>query len=162
MNNSLTANGSSRPPRSHAALWLIGIALLINAVVLAWPKGDPTNLFSDSALRAAFQAPLVSNHGNYVLPLRLGAKSWGLALVNPRRRVFCVYRFLENASRLRLVAARDYRYDMLLRDYNNTSPTPAQVKAMVEMMIPPHRVKKLPPGNPAGNKSAMHHSVPRP
>ena len=150
MTNPVTANASARAPRFHAALWLIGIALLMNAVVLAWPKGDQTNVFSGRALRAAFPAPLASDHGTYVLPLRLADKSWGLVLVDRRQRVFCVYRFLENASRLRLVAARDYRYDLHLRDYNNTSPTPAQVKAMVKSMMLPHPVKKNPPRNPAG------------
>ncbi len=152
MDNSLRPNDSFRAPRSHAALWLIGLALLINAVVLAWPKGYPTNMFSGQALGAVFPAPMASNHSTYVLPLRLGNKSWGLVLVDRRQRVFCVYRFLESASRLRLVAARDYRYDLLLRDYNNTAPTPAQVKAMVSAMLPPHTVKKNPPKKPAGNK----------
>ncbi|NNM87702.1 MAG: hypothetical protein HKL95_04195 [Phycisphaerae bacterium] len=150
MNNSLRANDSSRASRFHAALWLIGLALLINAVVLAWPKGYQTNMFSGQALGAAFPAPTASNHSTYVLPLRLGDKSWGLVLVDRRQRVFCVYRFLESASRLRLVAARDYRYDLRLHDYNNTAPTPAQVKAMVSSMLPPRPGKKNPPKNPAG------------
>lgn len=150
MNDSETTNASSLRRRSHGALWLIGIALLMNAAVMAWPRGQQSPAFSGGTLRAAFGAPVTSGHDNYILPLRLGDKSWGLVLVDQRKKVFCVYRFLESASRLRLVAARDYRFDLLLHDYNNTSPTPAQVKAMVSLLRPPAHHEKLPEkGNPA-------------
>lgn len=125
--------------RFNIALWLIGIGLLANAVVMAWPHARQGEFFANGRLAAALRVPTATAHGLYVLPARLGDKSWGLVLMDRRQKVFCVYRFLESASRLRLVAARNFRYDLRLHDYNNSAPTPGQVKSMVQRVPPtPH------------------------
>lgn len=74
--------------------------------------------------------------GTYLLPAQLGRNEWGFMLADPQRHVLAVYRILSSASRIRLLAVRDYRYDLLLKDFNNSSPTPFQVKGMVESVKP--------------------------
>lgn len=126
-----------RSRRTNIALWLIAIALLANAVVMAWPHNKNNGIFSDNSLQAQIPPGGLSHHGIYIMPAQLSQKSWGMVVVDTHRQVFCVYRLLEGASRLRLIAARNFRYDLRLKDFNNTAPTPAQIKTMVEHAVSP-------------------------
>ncbi len=120
------------------ALWCVGIGLLANALVLAWsrPGSNESSFPIGNVIRAATLMPRQpgAGRGETLIPLQLGEHDWGLALLNKPRHVFAIYRILPSASRIRLMAVRDYRYDLRLKDFNNASPTPAQVR---QMTIPP-------------------------
>jgi len=55
-----------------------------------------------------------------------------LYLVDLKRGTICVYQYLPASRRLRLMAARLFVYDQQLEDFNNESPTPREVKKLVE------------------------------
>ena len=78
----------------------------------------------------ALTGGLKLNDGTCLLPAQLGRSDWGFILADPAHHVLAVYRILPSASRIRLMAVRDYKYDLMLKDFNNSSPTPYQVKKM--------------------------------
>jgi hypothetical protein len=64
-------------------------------------------------------------------PVQMGRGMYGFVLLDPARHSLAVYRVVGSVSRLRLIAARNYRYDLQLQDFNNSAPTPAQVKKLL-------------------------------
>jgi hypothetical protein len=69
--------------------------------------------------------------GIRAFPVQLGRGMYGFVLLDTRRHSLAVYRLDGAVSRLRLMAARDYRYDLRLKDFDNSSPTPVQVKKLL-------------------------------
>lgn len=120
-----------------SALWLIGAGLAVNAIVLVWGQVKSDSADAGNVVMAA---PLIKSsdrhdawaHANIkVVPTQISATRWGVILVNTRADVMAVYRFVGSQSRIQLMASRDFRADLKLKDFNNLPPTPAQVKAMV-------------------------------
>ncbi len=115
-----------------AAIALLGFGLVLNAFVnildrhgtwpdqVAWGKGlqvVPSGAFGNADIQA--------------FPVQLGRNIYGFVLLDPSRHAMAVYRLNGAVSRLRLMAARNYRYDLRLKDFNNSSPTPVQVKKLL-------------------------------
>ena len=125
--------GSSLSP----ALWLIGVGLAIHAGLLFWSQLKSNSVQPDNVLMAApmtamsgtRKAPVL--RGIQVVPTQISSTRWGVILVNTRTGVMAVYRFVGSQSRIQLMASRDFRSDLKLKDFNNLPPTPAQVKAMI-------------------------------
>ena len=120
-----------------SALWLIGAGLVANAMVFAWSQIKSESAGAGNVVMAA---PLIKSSGTHqesaqqnirVVPTQISATRWGVVLVNASTDVMAVYRFVGSQSRIQLMASRDFRDDLKLKDFNNLSPTPAQVKAMV-------------------------------
>ncbi len=118
------------------AIWCVGIGLIINGLVLAINRSSAPGFPMEIGLAGNVQAApaltggLKLNDGTYLLPAQLGRSDWGFILADPAHHVLAVYRILPSASRIRLMAVRDYKYDLMLKDFNNSSPTPYQVKKM--------------------------------
>jgi hypothetical protein len=62
------------------------------------------------------------------MPLR-----W-LYLIDTKKRAFAVYRIDTNKGAVKLEAARQYRWDLELDQYNNQAPEPADVEARVKAL----------------------------
>jgi hypothetical protein len=113
------------------AIALLGIGLLSNAVVdligrqSAWPSqaawGRGIELMSSRP----------GGNGIEAFPIQLGRGMYGFVLLDPTHHNLAVYRVVGSVSRLRLIAARNYRYDLQLKDFNNSAPTPVQVKKLI-------------------------------
>ena len=77
------------------------------------------------------------------VPVRVGQGGFGLAMIDTFNQTMWVYEFNNRGAahnRLRLLAARSYKYDRLLQQYNNSEPTPSSVKQLLEgfgQSIPP-------------------------
>jgi len=113
-------------------LWCIGLGLLLNALVFAWPRANADD--SSSATMPEENNPALTNPVGaqiQVIPTQIGPSNWGFVLVDPQRHNLAVYEIYPDISRLRLIAARDFQDDLNLHDFNNSSPTPAQVKMML-------------------------------
>ncbi len=135
-------NGEHRRFGLVPAIWCAAIALLANGLVMLFHRTSDQAFPADISLAESAQAAppmggaMRMSDGTYLLPAQLGRNDWGFLLADPQRHVLAVYRILPSASRIRLLAVRDYRYDLLLKDFNNSSPTPFQVKGMVESTKP--------------------------
>jgi hypothetical protein len=56
--------------------------------------------------------------------------SYGLYLVDPANGAIVMYEWLPNTRQLRLSAARNFKFDLQLEDYN-TTPSPREVQDLV-------------------------------
>jgi hypothetical protein len=133
----VNASISARPPSrgKSLVLWCIAAGLLANAAAIFWAhrgNGGIPEFISGNALygRTPRRAMLGAN-GIYMMPGQIGAHQWGVFLMDLDSDTLCVYETLPASSRLRLMAARDFKYDRYLTDLNNESPTPHQVKILV-------------------------------
>ena len=85
--------------------------------------------------RAQLQAP--AENGIIVVPVQLGRDSYGVAMVDTVGQTMWIYEINTRGpahNRLRLLAARSWRYDRLLQRYNTAEPTPEQVRILLETL----------------------------
>jgi hypothetical protein len=66
-----------------------------------------------------------------MMPAQLGPQTFGLYLMDIDSETITVYRAMPENSRLRLMAARSFKSDRFLTDYNNDKPTPGDVQKLV-------------------------------
>jgi len=114
------------------AIWCVGLGLLFNALVFAWPHTyadttAPTSMPSQTSS----VADSYSNTQVTVIPTQISSSNWGFVLVDSQRHTLAVYEIFPDVSRLKLIAVRDFQGDFGLQDFNNSAPTPAQVKSML-------------------------------
>jgi len=110
--------------------WLLSVFVVVGILGLLFigsKSGSPANA----------QAELSSDMetGILVIPTQLGRDSYGLAMVDTIGQTMWVYEFNNRGpvhNRLRLLAARNWRYDRLLQQYNTAEPKPEQVKMLLE------------------------------
>jgi len=83
---------------------------------------------------ANIQGPDIQQGQIVVVPIQLGNTSYGVAMVDTVLQTLWIYEINSRAAahnRLRLLAARSWRYDRLLEQYNTAEPKPEQVKALL-------------------------------
>ncbi|HUS47558.1 MAG TPA: hypothetical protein VM098_05535 [Phycisphaerae bacterium] len=66
---------------------------------------------------------------------QITSDTYGLYIVDTRRSTIGVYQWLPGTRKLRLLAARNYSFDLQLDDYN-TEPLPRDIKKLVEQSRP--------------------------
>ena len=92
-------------------------------------------LSSPVSARAELQAEADSDSGILVVPVQIERDSYGLAMVDTVSQTLWIYELNNRGparNRLRLLAARSWRYDRLLQQYNTAEPKPEQVKMLLE------------------------------
>jgi hypothetical protein len=67
----------------------------------------------------------------FVVAGQLSDRTYGLYLVDYDNKTICVYQFLDNPRKLRLMATRTYAFDVRLDEYN-TEPGPREIKQLVD------------------------------
>jgi hypothetical protein len=119
-------------PRSNNslvwALWVNAALLAVILIVLVGRNGAP------SILPAAFaqnQPPIAGGAGVFVMPAQMQQNVWGCYLLDVDNKTLCAYQFYPGEKKLRLTAARSYRYDTKLENYN-TEMSPREVKALLD------------------------------
>lgn len=90
---------------------------------------------ASSGLLVAQTVPVEATEGDradevFVAAGQVTADSYGLYLIDRRNRTICVYQWLPQTRKLRLMAARTYAYDIRLDDYN-TEISPREVRELV-------------------------------
>jgi hypothetical protein len=117
--------------------WLLVVALSLSLLFLFFAGGQSYNLVN---AEAPLQA--VSGDNIMVVPVQLDRDSHGLAMVDMVRETLWIYEINNRGpahSRLRLIAARSFKYDRLLEEYNTAEPRPKQVKLLLEKLMQPDR-----------------------
>ncbi len=123
MDKSRTEHGW--PRHGFAGKWLIVILLSVIATCLLIEVG----VGSDSAL-ADVSAASGGDGGIIAVSARLTAESYGVYLLDPKRGTMAVYQFQPKTRTLRLMACRNYGFDVQLDEYN-TEPSPREIKQLV-------------------------------
>jgi hypothetical protein len=98
-------------------------ALYLNAAVLlailATLLGHGrTVVQTASAQAAADMPPITGGNGIFVMPCQLHPEVWGCYLIDTQRQTLAVYEYRAGEQALVLTAARDFRADLDLKNYN--------------------------------------------
>lgn len=126
---------------------LLGLILLVLVFKDSQPSVLAAPAWGQAGGAEAAMAPAGS--GPLIMPGQLSPNAWGCYLLDNQRQTLCVYEYLHNEG-LRLVAARDVRYDPLLKNFN-TAPSPVEIEAL----------GKQPQGTPRVLQSAPAGDAPR-
>lgn len=113
------------------ALWANAALLLAILVVLAtggnarnWPAFAPRAYAQE-------QAPIAGGAGVFVMPAQFSTNTWGCYLLDVDAQTLCAYQYYPGDKQMRFIAARSYKYDRRLADYN-TAPSPREIQDLVK------------------------------
>jgi len=110
--------------------WLLPALIVVGVLCIFFiggKSGSPTNAQAD--LQAVTEGRIL------VIPVQIGRDSYGLAMVDTVGETLWIYELSSRGpthKRLELLAARSWRYDRLLQQYNTTEPKPEQVRILLE------------------------------
>ena len=123
--------------KALAAKWSAAALLALAAGVLLWLVGSGAAQEGGPAAPGAARAASSAGGGILVVAGQVTSDSYGLYLVDYQSSTICVYEYLPGDRRLRLMAARNYGYDLQLEDYNNEQDTaPARIRELVRQQRP--------------------------
>lgn len=100
-----------------------------------------------------------------VVPIQLTPNTCGFVLVDKTRQTLCLYEYrhhLPAHERLALVAARSYKYDVELQDYNTAEPRPETVKDLLQRALNVQKDPMAPVGTPETPTTGVPAPTPRP
>ena len=110
--------------------WLLP-ALIVLAVLSLFFIGSKLGLRAN----AQTQPQAAANDRILVISVQFGRDSYGIAMVDTLGQTMWVYKLNSRGpahNRLELLAARSWRYDRLLQQYNTARPKPEDVKMLLE------------------------------
>jgi hypothetical protein len=74
------------------------------------------------------------------MPAQFSPNTWGCYVMDVDTQTLVAYQFLPGEKQLRLIAARNFRFDRRLGNFN-TTPPPLEVKELVDREEQTQRVK---------------------
>ncbi len=128
----------TRPPRPSrrnpvATALYLNAALLLAILVALITRGGGGSL---SVLPRAFGAeapqPIAGGGNLYLMPGQMSLNTFGCYVMDTDAQTLCAYQFYPGEKELRLVAARNIRFDRRLGNFN-TIPDPREVEKWVEL-----------------------------
>lgn len=66
------------------------------------------------------------------MPAQFAEKVWGCYLLDVDQQTLVAYQYYPGEKQLRLIAARNYRWDRKLQNLNTDHPTPLEVKELLD------------------------------
>lgn len=126
------------PSRRNKPLWLIGIGLCANALILLHGHllGQSAEFKFNAAAFAQSAPPpggsMLGARGFYMMPAQLGPNTFGVYLMDVDSSTICVYKVSPDSSKIKLMATRSFQNDRFIPDFNNEKPLPREVQQMVE------------------------------
>ncbi len=125
---------SSRPPRNPIvpALYANACVLLLILLVIVGRAIAAGGLSWFDAPAYGQQVQPVAGGGSlFLMPAQLSSNTWGCYVLDANAQTLTAYQYYSGEKMLRLVAARNVRFDRQLASYQ-TAPPPAEVQQMVE------------------------------
>jgi hypothetical protein len=131
-----------RIPRRHkplvVALYVNAALLLVIAGVFSMRSSGAHSILP-SAL-AQNQAAIGGGAGVFIVPAQFSETSYGCYIMDVDAQTVCAYQYY--GKQLRLVAARNFRWDRRLHQFNSENPTPDDVRRMIERQEQDARVRE--------------------
>ena len=97
----------------------VNAALLLGILIVLAGRGraivEPARA---STMMADEQPPIAGGGGIFVMPCQLHPDVWGCYLLDTSRQTLCVYEYRAGEKALVLSAARNFRFDLDLKNYN--------------------------------------------
>lgn len=108
-------------------MW-VNAAILAAILAVLIGRGDG----SIGLTRSAFaQAQPVGGGGLFLMPAQISQNVWGCYVMDIDQQTICGYAMTGSPPELKLVAARNFRFDRQLGALN-TTPPPSEVRVMLE------------------------------
>ena len=131
----------------------VAIALYVNAAILLVILGvllarDHSPPVLTSAALAQAQPAIAGGAGVFIAPAQFSSNIWGVYLLDVDQQTICAYSVSGNPPQLRLMAARNFRYDRRLGNYNIAGPSALEVKELLEKEQAETRTGETPPATP--------------
>ncbi len=147
-------------PNRQTGIWIIAVllAVIATAAVLRWDDASLTRSAWAQALNPG-AGPGAGARGIYAFTGQIDARSFGLFMLDVDSGTIWCYELVRNRPTepafIRLVAARSWIYDRYLEEFNVASPTPGEVRQLVEQQrIARQRQATQQPANMAPTASA--------
>ncbi|MCJ7544788.1 MAG: hypothetical protein MUP47_09555 [Phycisphaerae bacterium] len=122
-------NQNASPRAAGPARWLLVVVLAAAAGALLVELGRAR------AVGQGLGGPLGVGRGLLVVPSPLSRETYGVYLVDPEQGKMCLYEYQSGRRQLRLLAVRNFTYDLRLEAYN-TQPSPSEMKDLAEQLVP--------------------------
>jgi hypothetical protein len=134
-----------RPPASNAslvkALWANCLVLLAILLLLLCRNAGPSIPAFTSAAYAQ-QLPIGGGAGVFIVPGQFSTNTYGCYIMDVDQQTLCAYQFYPGDKQLRLIAAREFRYDRKLKNFNSPNPSPQEVSQLLTNEQDDARVKE--------------------
>ena len=118
---------NSHPRKSALVYALYANAAVLLAILIALLARNT----SQPAL-AQYQPAIGGGGGVFLVPAQFSRDTYGCYLLDVDAQTLCAYRFDSMQSTLKLAAARSFRFDRKLGNFNVAAPTPSDVKDLLE------------------------------
>jgi hypothetical protein len=106
---------SQRSPVVYALYVNAALLLAILAVLLSRGRAA---LISPANAQSVPETPIAGGNGIFVMPCQLHPEVWGCYLLDTQRQTLSVYEYRAGEKALILSAARNFRFDLDLKNYN--------------------------------------------
>src|SRR4051794_16418010 len=143
-----------RPRRNNGLVIALYVnAALLLAILVAVMSGGNGSRFP-SVLPAAYAAapapqPIAGGGGLYLMPAQFAGNQWGCYIMDVDAQTLAAYRWFDGDKKLRLVAARSFRNDRKLENFNTDNPMPDEVAKLLKLQEAGRRDNPEPNPKPA-------------
>ena len=123
--------------------WLIPVSVVLGLLSLFFIS---SKLAPPTSAKAQLQT--YENSNIIVIPVQISRDGYGLAMVDTGSQTLWIYQISNRGpayNRLKLLAARSWQYDKLLKQYNTAEPKPQQVKILLEDLGQQYRAEPTQP-----------------
>lgn len=150
-----------RKPRRRnpvaVALYLnAGLLAAILIVQLARAGGGADQSLLPAALAQAQPPAIAGGAGVFLMPAQFSSNVWGCYIMDVDQQTLCAYTVSGSPPQLRLVAARNFRWDRGLKHYNTPGPSPEEVQDLIAKEAQSARVTDRPPAQPTSPEQPPH------
>jgi hypothetical protein len=147
-------------PRTHNKLvWaLTANAVLLAAILVVLIARSDRSPFASIAFaqdRGALPLapqPIAGGGGLFLMPAQLAPNAWGCYVMDVDQQTLCAYQFVPTSRQLQFVAARSFRWDRRLENFNTDNPSPREVQRMIERQQDNDRVTATQPAPPPAER----------
>lgn len=146
-------NHSHRSPVVYALY--VNAALLLAILAALLSRGRPI-IVPPAGAQSAPEQPIAGGNGIFIMPCQLHPEVWGCYLLDTQRQTLCVYEYRAGEKALILSAARNFRFDLDLKNYN-TFPAWYDIQKAVDDAVKNQRMNEsrlpsvVPPTTPDNN-----------
>ena len=130
-----------RPRYPGRFIWMTMAVFAVSLVILLLWQQPP-------AVGSSPKNSISPGAGNLMaLTVQIYPGSEAIVLIDKDRQTLCLYQYRPDVpphEGFALLAARNFRNDFELEDFNNAEPTPATIRNMIDKMMSPAVPEKLP------------------
>jgi len=136
-----------RNPIAVALYVNAGLLVAVLAVLLARDSGSAMLPSAFAQAQQQQQPGIAGGAGVFIMPAQFSSNIWGCYIMDVDKQTLCAYMVTDSPRQLKLIAARDFRWDRGLKNFN-TGPSPQEIQDLVAKEAASGRVINRPSAQP--------------